>query len=315
MHYDREAANEIAARAAAGEWDPLPLAGVLVRVDTTGGFAADVAALLTDALARIERAPSSDVIALIGNLSRDLRPGAAPRRRRSVPRRARAPAPARAREDRRALRAADRDALLPPLVRLGTPVRYVPGKQTASFLLLVQRRAARRCRSMRSATRWLPQDLPELPSTRWAHVAPLARHEFPAETITRSPAAVASRSTARASSGFRRSARSDSTPTTIRELLRHIWALKLAEEEAEVIGDAEGARGPRGARHSRLAWRRPCTAGGTHELVSSRELDADPTGAGDAFMTGYIVARNAGFGPVGAARRATAVVAAVLAGR
>ena len=51
VHYDHEAANEIAARATAGEWDPLPLAGVLVRVDTTGGFAANVAALLTDALA------------------------------------------------------------------------------------------------------------------------------------------------------------------------------------------------------------------------------------------------------------------------
>ena len=46
MHYDREAANEIAARAAAGEWDPLPLAGVLLRIDTTNGFDADVPALL-----------------------------------------------------------------------------------------------------------------------------------------------------------------------------------------------------------------------------------------------------------------------------
>ncbi len=51
MHYDHEAANEIAARATAGEWDPLPLAGVLVRVDTTGGSTADVPTLLTDALA------------------------------------------------------------------------------------------------------------------------------------------------------------------------------------------------------------------------------------------------------------------------
>jgi hypothetical protein len=51
VHYDHEAANEIAARAAAGEWDPLPLAGVLVRVDTTTGFNADVPAQLAEALA------------------------------------------------------------------------------------------------------------------------------------------------------------------------------------------------------------------------------------------------------------------------
>ena len=44
----------------------------------------------------------------------------------------------------------------------------------------------------------------------------------------------------------------------------------------------------------------------------ARGLDRDPTGAGDAFSTAYIVGRSAGFGPVGAARRATAVVASLL---
>jgi hypothetical protein len=34
VHYDHEAADEIAERAAAGEWDALPLDGVLVRVET-----------------------------------------------------------------------------------------------------------------------------------------------------------------------------------------------------------------------------------------------------------------------------------------
>jgi len=51
VHYDHEAANEIAARATAGEWDPLPLAGILLRIDTTNGFSSDVPALLTEALA------------------------------------------------------------------------------------------------------------------------------------------------------------------------------------------------------------------------------------------------------------------------
>jgi hypothetical protein len=34
VHYDREAAEEIAERAEAGEWDPLPLEGALVRIET-----------------------------------------------------------------------------------------------------------------------------------------------------------------------------------------------------------------------------------------------------------------------------------------
>jgi hypothetical protein len=35
VHYDGDAADEVAARAAAGEWDPLRLPGRLVRIDTT----------------------------------------------------------------------------------------------------------------------------------------------------------------------------------------------------------------------------------------------------------------------------------------
>jgi predicted kinase len=35
VHYDRAAADEIAARADAGEWTPLQLAGLLIEVDTT----------------------------------------------------------------------------------------------------------------------------------------------------------------------------------------------------------------------------------------------------------------------------------------
>ncbi len=35
VHYDREAADEIAARAASGAWGPLPLPGELIQVDGT----------------------------------------------------------------------------------------------------------------------------------------------------------------------------------------------------------------------------------------------------------------------------------------
>jgi predicted kinase len=35
IHYDRHAADEVAARAAAGEWPALPLGGRLIEIDTT----------------------------------------------------------------------------------------------------------------------------------------------------------------------------------------------------------------------------------------------------------------------------------------
>jgi sugar/nucleoside kinase (ribokinase family) len=51
------------------------------------------------------------------------------------------------------------------------------------------------------------------------------------------------------------------------------------------------------------------------EEILARPVDADPTGSGDMFTTAYVIARNGGFGPSGAARRATAVVASILAGK
>jgi predicted kinase len=44
VHYDREAADEIGRRIDDGEWDPLPLDGLLVRIDTTDGFDLEAAA-------------------------------------------------------------------------------------------------------------------------------------------------------------------------------------------------------------------------------------------------------------------------------
>jgi predicted kinase len=52
VHYDREAAGEIAQRADAGEWDPLPLDGPVVQLDTTAGFAVDAEALVRQLLER-----------------------------------------------------------------------------------------------------------------------------------------------------------------------------------------------------------------------------------------------------------------------
>jgi sugar/nucleoside kinase (ribokinase family) len=251
------------------------------------------------------------VIALIGNLSLDVIPGAgtvvgggAYHGARAL-QRLRVPARVVAR-----CAAADRDTLLPRVARLGTPVRFVSGTATASFSFTYD--GSVRTMSIEAlGDAWRPSDLPEIPAGRWAHVAALARHEFPAATL----AAIARRRRVSLDGqGLVRVSRVG--PLKLddefdREILRHVWVLKLAEEEAEVLGDLQ-ALGVRevivthGSRGSTVHW------AGRQEFVRAHALDADPTGAGDAFAVSYVVARNAGFAPTGAARRATAVVGSLL---
>jgi sugar/nucleoside kinase (ribokinase family) len=252
------------------------------------------------------------VIALLGNLSRDLQPGRPPTAGGGPFHGARAlhrlRVPARI-----VVRCAeeDRAALLPPVVRLGSPVRYIPGASTATFSFSYD--GDTRTMSIDAlGDSWCPADLPELPrSVAWVHVAPLARSDFPVETI----AALARRH--RVSFDGQGLVRVPQVgPLRLDDdydpaILRHIRVLKLAVEEAEVIGDVTAlpvreivvTRGSKGA----TIW-----VDGRPEEVVARPRGGDPTGAGDAFCTAYVVARNAGFAPVGAARRAAAVVSALI---
>ena len=89
-----------------------------------------------------------------------------------------------------------------------------------------------------------------------------------------------------------------------RELLRSVSILKLAEEEAAIVGSIDVpeivvTHGVRGA-----------TVNGTH--IPADPVDADPTGAGDMFAAGYLAARAAGAEPVEAGRNAAALVSAIL---
>ena len=151
-----------------------------------------------------------------------------------------------------------------------------------------------------------------LVGVEWVHIAPLARSDFPPETL------------AELSRGRRLSLDGQglvrgSGPGPLRldaeydpALLRHVSILKLAEEEAHVL--VEGldevivTLGSRGA---------VVLADGLAELVPARRVqgDPDPTGSGDAFAAAYLAARAGGDSPPSAARRASALVAALLAGR
>src|SRR5262249_29869509 len=205
----------------------------------------------------------------------------------------------------------DREAVFPPVVRLGTAARFLQGEGAATFSLSY-RGDVPRVGLARVGGSWGPGDLPDPGSARWVHVAPLSRHEFPARTI-----AALARTHRVLIDGQGLVRVPEIGPLRLdddfdRELLRHVWVLKVAEEEAEVLGDPTelGVREvllTQGSRGSTVYY------GNRSEFIPAHALDVDPTGAGDAFSTAYIVARNAGFSPPSAARRATAVVAAVLA--
>jgi sugar/nucleoside kinase (ribokinase family) len=254
------------------------------------------------------------VIALLGNLSRDLfgeeaRPGGAPYHAARALRRIDTRAVLYAR-----CALADREALVLPVARLGTPVRYVPGDSTATFRISYDGERRTMLVDVIGDV-WTPDDVPKLnDDIRWVHVAPLARSDFPAETLAR---LARGRRVLLDGQGLVR------VPGTgeLRQdgeydpaVLNHVQALKLSEEEAEVLGDPAAlpvpevivTQGRRGAT---------VYTGGSTEHVPAFGIDAEPTGAGDGFAIAYVAARARGLRPVAAARRATAVVADMLAGQ
>ncbi|MEI8104429.1 MAG: PfkB family carbohydrate kinase [Actinomycetes bacterium] len=252
------------------------------------------------------------MISLLGNLSRDFIPGE-PQRVGGGPFHA-ARALRRLRVEARIFTrcaTVDRDALLPPLVALGTPVTFVPGVSTATFHMFYE--GDRRTMTVDTlGDTWLPDDLPAFPAaTGWVHVAALARSDFPAETLT---VIAHGRKVLLDGQGLVRPARTGALVLDgnfDEAVLEHVWALKLSDEEAEVLGDPASlpvreVLVTHGSRGSTVYY------GGQVEEIAARKVPGDPTGAGDAFSIAYVVARAEGAAPAAAARRATAIVGAVL---
>jgi sugar/nucleoside kinase (ribokinase family) len=150
----------------------------------------------------------------------------------------------------------------------------------------------------------------------WLHVAPLLRSDFDAAVLERLGSG---RRLLLDAQGLVRVPRPG--PLTLDanydpELLRHVAILKVSEEEAEVLGPLEELGVPeivltRGAAGSAVIVH------GRAEEIPARPVGGgvDPTGAGDAFGVSYLAARAEGHAPASAARRATALVAALLLGR
>jgi sugar/nucleoside kinase (ribokinase family) len=196
---------------------------------------------------------------------------------------------------------------------LGLPVRMLPGTATTAFAFHYEGET-RVMRVVHTGDRWTPADVALVPRGAWVHVAPLLRSDFAVETM----AAIArGRQVSFDGQGLVRAGNegplrldADFDP----EVLRHIHILKLAEEEADVVGSVDrlGIRevlvtyGHRGSR---------VYAGGRSENVGAWHVPTDPTGSGDAFSAAYLAARSHGLAPRSAARRATALVEQLLVRR
>lgn len=171
---------------------------------------------------------------------------------------------------------------------------------------------------------WSPLDAARLADdVRWVHVAPLLRGDFPPETL------------AAFASGGRRVSLDAQGLVRERQLgplaqnaafdplvLHSVSVLKLSEEEARIVAggpfDGSTARDlgieeivvTLGSRGEDL-W---LGADAVH-VPTTPVLDVETTGAGDAFMVAYLVARGDGAAPVDAARDASALVARMLGER
>jgi len=199
------------------------------------------------------------------------------------------------------------------LSALGLPVVVLPGKTTTSFSFYYNG-DTRVMTVEQPGDAWTPADADAVPPGAWVHVAPLLRSDFPAETLA---ALARGRRLSLDGQGLVRAAKPGPLELDAdfdRAMLEHLQILKLAEEEAEVIGAVDKLGVPEvlvtyGERGSCVY------ANGRKEDVGAWPVTADPTGSGDAFSAAYLTGRSQGLTPVSAARRATAVVSSLLSSR
>ena len=243
-------------------------------------------------------------LGVIGHLSRDIVAGAAPRVGGGPWHAA------------RALRLIGDDAILfakcgepsyhRRLAALGSPVSFTLDRETTSFSFSYDAHGVRAMTVDSIGEPWRVEDISArlLKRVEWLHVAPLLRGDVESDMLEW---LARGRRILLDGQGLVR--RRKTGPLVLdadfdRELLRHVTILKLAQEEADVIGEVDVPElvvtdGMRGA-----------TVNGEH--VPAHVVSADPTGAGDAFAIAYLAARAADQAPRSAARRATALVAALL---
>ena len=210
------------------------------------------------------------------------------------------------------------------LATLGLPATLAVGGETTSFSFTYDAEGNRTMIVDAIGEPWRT-DEPQgmlLQRVDWLHVAPLLRSDFDAAALER--LGLGRRLMLDAQGLVRVPALgplqldADYDPA----LLRHVSILKASEEEARaLVGEPDpDALAELGVPEIVLTLG---SAGsvvivrGKAEHVPARPAghEADPTGAGDGFSAAYLAARAEGHAPASAARRATALVAALLMGR
>ena len=213
----------------------------------------------------------------------------------------------------------ERRSYLRQLAALGVPLTLSAAGETTAFSFSYDADGNREMRVDAIGEPWSESDEPErvLRRAEWVHVAPVLRGDFSPETLER----IARRRRLLLDGHGLVRARQVG-PLVVdgefdRALLRHVSILKLAEEEAHAIlghGELEELR-ELGVPEIVV------TFGGSGSLVLTRDaavrvaarpVRGDPTGAGDAFSVAYLGARASGHRPISAARRASALVSALL---
>ncbi|HVA31758.1 MAG TPA: PfkB family carbohydrate kinase [Gaiellaceae bacterium] len=233
-------------------------------------------------------------LAVIGHLSRDVVAGGAPRIGGGPWHAARALAVLGA--DAvvvAACGAADEGAFRAELEGAGVPFELHAQGTTTAFSLVYDESGARTMTVDAIGEPFAPEV-----DADWVHVAPLLRGDV---AVPRAPHVLLD------GQGLVR--RPALGPLVLdadydRDVLRGVSILKLAAEEAAVVGPVDVPElvvtdGLRGA-----------TVNGTH--IAADPVDADPTGAGDMFAASYLAARAAGAEPVEAGRSAAALVSELL---
>ncbi|HYA09697.1 MAG TPA: carbohydrate kinase family protein [Gaiellaceae bacterium] len=261
-------------------------------------------------------------LAVIGHLSRDVVAGGAPRIGGGPWHAARA---LRALRENAVLFAkcgeSDRHRFRRELAATGLATSFSFAGTTTAFSMSYDEQGARTMAVEAIGEPWSAseprQDL--LRDVEWLHVAPLLRSDFDAETLARlgrgrrilldgqGLVRVPQRGLLVLDDDFDR------------RVLRHVAILKLAEEEARAIaGDADlSSLASLGVPEIVVTFGlQGCLVlvRGTATHVPARPVHVDPTGSGDAFAAAYLAARAARHAPASAARRATAVVSALLSG-
>jgi sugar/nucleoside kinase (ribokinase family) len=266
-------------------------------------------------------------VAIVGNLAVDRVAGGAPRAGGPVFYAAHAAVRLGA-DARIATRCAgsDADVALTPLEGTGLPLVWQPGRVTTSFAFHYE--GERRVMSVDAVgDPWTPADIggwaaPALEGTEWVHVGALLRSDFGVETL-RALAAEGRRLLVDAQGLVRRPEvgplrRDGAVPA---DVLETVQVLKLSEAEARLLAggvDVAMLRSlgvPEVVLTLGSAGSLVVTATAAERVAAEPIAVADPTGAGDTYSLGYVTARADGAEPAEAARRASALVAAVLAER